>query len=352
VGQTRKDWLVRYDLTICEFGHLLTVFEHIYWLADQILSTEDFDEQPIPLSPDGSAIHNFTPVDILNTKGLDNIADGLKWIVKKEDVPAYDDDIRDEIANMLSVFEPQDALPGEFKCPESPLTSERSRKYQKFAKLFTDYAVRDPGLFLQARGVIDPNFRRRVFFEKIDTRISRTFAALDEYITYGPIAASPDALRFDVPNCAKQLRALVNAIDELCREHDEVHSNVREVANRAAAALINILHRVVDRNNNAYEDISWGLEGPQDPAENNLFVALVGQDDSEEPPFVLHTLGSLPQDDVLRNHWETLQSIELKLEGYDTPPDYANAFRRILHDSRKRAASEVREGESKRAMQE
>jgi hypothetical protein len=306
----------------------------------------------MPLSPDGSTIDNFTPVDILNSKGLEIIAKDLKWVVKKEEVPADDDEVRDEIAYMLSVFEPQDALPGEFKCPESPLTSERSRKYQKFAKLFTDYAVRDPGLFLQVRGVIDPNFRRRVFFEKIDTRISRTFGALDEYITHGPIAASPDALRYDVPNCAKQLRTLVNAIDDFCRENDGDHPDNREVENRAAAALINILYRVVDRNNNAYESISWGLEGPLDPAENNLFVALVGQHNSEEPPFVLTTLRSLPQQDVLRNHWETLQSIELKLEGYDTPPDYANAFRGIVHDSRKRAASEVREGESKRTMQE
>jgi hypothetical protein len=252
---------------------------------------------------------------------------------------------------MLSVFEPQDALPGEFKTPESPLTSERSRKYQEFARLFSDYAIRDPGLFLQVRDVIDPGFQRRVFFEKIDARIVSTFHALDEYIAHGPMNASPDALRFDVPNCAKQLRTLVDAIDDFCRQQDQDSSDTRGVAVRAAGALIAILDRVVDRNVNSYANITWGLEAPSDPIESNLFVALVGSFTGDSL-FVLDTLRSLPQEDVLRNHWESLQSIERKLADSDTPADFENAFHRIVHDSRKRVASEVREGEPKRTMQE
>lgn len=327
--------------------------KHIYWLADQILSTapEHHDEQPVQFSPDGTTVQSTTPVEILNSKGLESIADDLKWVVKKEDLPDDEDETKDEITSMLSVFEPQDALPGEFKCPESPVASERSRKYQEFAKLFSNYAVRDAGLFLQLRDLIDPAFQRRIFFEKIDSRIVRTFHALDEYIAHGPMDASPDALRFDVPNCAKQLRVIVDAIDEFCRQQDEEEPGTRDVVVRAAAALITILNRVVDRNVNSYENITWGLEAPSDPAENNLFIALIGSHTADNPPFVLDTLRSLPQEDVLRNHWETLQDIEQKLAGYNTPADYGNAFRRVVHDSRKRAASEVREGESKRTMQ-
>jgi hypothetical protein len=160
-------------------------------------------------------------VEVLNKKGLDDIAGELKWIVKREDVPEDEDDIKDEISDLLSVFEPQDALPGEFKDPESPLTSERSRKFQAFAKLFTDHAVRDTGLFLQVRDIIDVDFRRRVFFEKIDSRINRTFHGLDEYITNSGMDASPDAPRFDVTNCARQLKVLVG----LTRTHSiwEIH---------------------------------------------------------------------------------------------------------------------------------
>jgi hypothetical protein len=350
----RKAWHVKYDDSLVYVCHLLIAPKHIYWLADQILSTapESVEEQPLQFSPDGSTIQSISPVDILNSKGLESVAGDLKWILKKEDLPEDEEDLKDEITNMLSVFEPQDALPGEFKCPESPLTSERSRKYQEFAKLFSDYAVRDPGLFLQIRDVIDPGFQRRVFFQKIDSRIARTFHALDEYIAHGPMDASPDALRFDVPNCAMQLRALVNAIDDFCRQQDENDPDARGVAVRAAAALITILDHVVDRNVNSYEDIAWGLEAPLDPAENNLFIALIGSHTDTESPFVLDTLRSLPQEDVLRNHWEMLQDIEKKLADSNTPADYENAFRRVVHDSRKRAASEVREGESKRTMQE
>jgi hypothetical protein len=333
---------------------LANILKHIYWLADQILSTvpETLDEQPLQFSPDGSTVQSTTPVDILTSKGLESVAGDLSWVLKKENLPEDEDEMKDAITNMLSVFEPQDALPGEFKCPESPLTSERSRKYQDFAKLFSDYVIRDPSLFLRVRDVIDPNFQRRVFFQKIESRIARTFHALDEYIAHGPMNATPDALRFDVPNCAIQLRALVNAIDDFCRQQDEGDPDTKGVAIRAAAALLTILDRVVDRNVNSYEDITWGLEAPDDPAENNLFVALIGSYTNGDAPFVLDALKSLPQEDVLRNHWEVLQGIEQKLADYDTPAEYANAFRQVVHESRKRAASEVREGEPKRAMQE
>jgi hypothetical protein len=333
---------------------LLTVCKHIYWLADQILSTapEYLDEKPVEFSPDGSTVQSTTPVEILNNKGLEGVAGDLKWVLKKEDLPEVEEDMKDEITDMLSVFEPQEALPAEFRTPESPLTSERSRKYQEFAKLFTKYAIRDPGLFLQVRKLIDSSFQRRVFFQKIDSRIARTFHALDEYIAHGPMNASPDALRFDVPNCAEQLRALVNVIDDYCREQDEDDPDIRSIAIRAAAALVTILDRVVKRNVNSYEHITWGLEAPSDPVENNLFVALIGSRADGDSMFVLDALRSLPQEDVLRSHWEILQGIEQKLADANTPSDYENTFRRFVHDSRKRATSEVREGEPKRAMQE
>jgi hypothetical protein len=353
VVPTRKVSPVKYGLSCCKSA-VADRTKHIYWLADQILSTapEHLDEKPVQFSPDGSTIQSTTPVDILNNKGLESVADDLKWVLQKEDLPEDEEEMKDEITNMLSVFEPQEALPGEFKTPESPLTSERSRKYQEFAKLCSDYAIRDPGLFLQIREVIDPGFQRRVFFDKIDSRIARTFHALDEYIAHGPMDSSPNALRFDVPNCAVQLRALVDAIDEFWRQQEKDHPETSSIAVRAAAALIRILDLVMDRDVNAYENISWGLEAPSDPIESNLFAALIGSHTDGDSPFVLNVLRSLPQEDILRNHWEVLQSIEQKLGHSHTPTEYVNAFHRVVHDSRKRAASEIREGEPKRAMQE
>ena len=330
--------------------YLLNPLQHIYWVGDQIISTvpEKFTEPPLHLSSDGSTIQDVKPADVLDDKGLASIANDLKWVFRDEDLPEENEEMRLNIISMLSVFEPQDSLPEEFKCPESPLTSERSKKYQDFADLLTQYAIRDPGLFLQVRKIIDPQFQSRVFFEKVEIRITRTFNALDEYIANGPTNASLEALRIDVPSCAKKLTSLVKAIDDFYQEQIEDDPSIRDIAVRAAAALVTILDRVTERNGNAYEDITWGMETPVDPAENNLFVALIG---SQGPPFVLDALGSLPQEDVHRNHWETLLGIEQKLDHTHTPAGYMAAFRKVVYEKRKRAASEVREGESKRAMQ-
>ncbi|KAF2133979.1 hypothetical protein P153DRAFT_102338 [Dothidotthia symphoricarpi CBS 119687] len=328
--------------------------KHIYWVGDQIVSTTPKKSRPetLRLSMDGSTFQDLKPADIVDEKGLEDVAEDLGWVFQDEDLPEDEEEMKDAIINMLSVFEPQDALPGEFKCPESPLTSERAKKYQEFAELFTQYATRDPGLFLEARNIIDPNFQSRVFFDKIGTRITRTFKALDKYIAHGPMYASPDKLRYDVQSCAEKLRALVNAIDEFYQQQDEDEPGTKDVAVRAGAALVRILDLVADRNANAYENITWGMETPSNPAENNLFVALIGEQDDDEPMFVLDALRALPQEDLVRNHWETLQSIEQKLQRPETPSDYTMTFRRVVYDSRKRAASEIRGGEAKRAMQE
>jgi hypothetical protein len=324
--------------------------KHIYWVGDQIISTasDDIVTTPLHLSPDGSKIEDIKPDNILDNKGLANIANDLKWVYQDDELPEDAEDMRDAITDMLSCFAPQEVLPGEFKCPESPLTSERSKKYQDLADLITEYANRDPSLYLRIRKIIDPDFESRVFFEKVDNRITLTFKALEEYIAKGPTTNPfPGALRFDVPSCAKRLKSLVSAIEDFYHKQ----SHVEDVAVRAAGALIEILDRVTDRNVNAYENITWEWEAPSDPTQSNLYVALIGAYADGDSPFVLDALGSLPQEAVYRNHWVTLQGIEEKLTESGAPFQYINLFRNIVYEPRKRPGSEVREREPKRAMQ-
>lgn len=298
------------------------------------------------LSTDGSTFQHIRPADVLRRRGLEDVADDLDWVYEDEDVPEDEDDIKETVISMLSVFEPQEALPEEFKCPESPLTSERSKKYQELAALFTQYASRDPGLFLQMRDIIDPNFQSRVFFDKIENRITQTFNALDEYIEYGPTDASVEALRFDLPTTAKKLTSLVEAIHSFVEQQDRDDSDFKDVAIRAAAALVRILDLVTDRNMDAYEDIMWGMR-PGSRSDNNLYYALIGKPVAGTF-FVLSALRLLPHEDVIRNHWATLQSIETKLVQHNAPIEYLGVFRQVLHDNRKRAASESRGGQVKR----
>lgn len=303
-------------------------------------------DQPLQLSTDGSTFQHIRPADILQRKGLQGVAGDLDWVYEDEDVFEDEDDIKETVISMLSVFEPQEALPGEFKCPESPLTSERSKKYQKLAELFTEYAARDPGLFLQMRDIIDPNFQGRVFFEKIDNRITQIFNAMDEYITYGPADASVDAQRFDLRTTAKKLTSLVTSIHTFVEQQDDDDPDYKDIVVRAAAALVRILDLVTDRNVDAYENITWGMR-PGSPSDNNLYYALIGKP-AESPLFVLNVLHALPHEDIIRSHWATLQGIETKLIQHVAPADYLSAFRQVVHDSRKRAASESREGQVKR----
>lgn len=308
--------------------------------------SDDMVKTPLHLSPDGSKIEDVKPDNILDTKGLANIANDLKWVYQDDEMPEDDEDMRDAISDMLSCFEPQEALPGEFKWPESPLTSRRSKKYQEIADLISQHANKCPSFYLQLRKILDPDFESCVFFEKIDDRIKLTFNALEEYIARGP-TASPGVIRFDVETCAKKLTSLVNAIDDFYQSQPDVE----DVAVRAAAALITILDRVTDRNVNAYENIAWEWEAPTDPVQNNLYVALIGTSGDSDSPFVLDALASLPQEDVYRNHWETLQGIEQKLTESDAPPRYMYMFRNVVYENRKRPGSAVREREPKRTMQ-
>ncbi|KAI8935669.1 hypothetical protein NX059_007193 [Plenodomus lindquistii] len=332
----------------------LSLVKHIYWVGDQIISAstspEQLHDQPFDLSTDGSTIADVKPAELLEAKGLGIIASDLDWAFQEDDLPEDEDEMHDAVTTMLSVFEPQDALPGEFKCPESPLTSEVSKKFQEFADLFTQHASRNPGLFLDAQKIIDPDFQARVYFRKIENRINQHFDALDKYVRDGPVNATAADLKFDVISCANKLTALVKDIDEFYQKHIDSGAETREMAAKAAAALVTILDRVTDRNKDAYEDSEWGTEKPTDPMQNNLFVALIGASSTGTPLFVIDALGSLPQEDVTRNHWETLQGIEQKLACPETPAEYTSAFRRVIFEKRKRAASEVREGRSKRSM--
>ncbi|KAI4678176.1 uncharacterized protein J4E88_006696 [Alternaria novae-zelandiae] len=323
--------------------------KHIYWVGDQIISTspDDMVKTPLHLSPDGSKIEDVKPAELLDTKGLANIANDLKWVYRDDNLPE-DDDLKKTVIDMFSCYEPQDALPGEFQYPESPLTSERSKKYQELTELFTQYANWYPSLYLQMRKIIDPDFESRVFFEKIDKRITSTFDALDEYIAKGPYNLSQGPPRFDVSSCAQKLTSLVKAIDDFYHRH----AHVEDVAVRAAAALVTILDRVTDRDKNAYEGVKWSvMEALSDPVQSNLYVALIGAASDGDPPFVLDALGLLPQEDVYRNHWAMLQDIERKLTDSHAPTHYMALFRNVVYENRKRSGSEVHERESKRAMQ-
>lgn len=304
--------------------------------------------QPLQLAKDGSTVRDTRPAELIKKYGFETIAGHLDWPLLEEELPE-EEDMVDEIANMLSVFEPTDDLPADFKSDETRDLS--SRKYQEFKDLIADHAKKNNGLYIQLQGIIDRAFRARVFFAKIDHRIDRAFDAFQEYIAKGPTRTN--AAQVDVKNCANRLKGLVQTIAEYYHEQIEEHPDPEDLATRAGKALLDILDGVADRDFDAYENITWSSEHPTDPKDRNLFVFLIYARPEDEGLFVLDTLQGLPQDGVIRHHWALIQGILEKLNRSNlwTPQEYMDAFRTLYPETRKRAASETGGSSAKRPMQ-
>jgi hypothetical protein len=301
---------------------------------------------------DGSSIQGKDPLEIINNATLENVAGALDWELHEGPIPD-DEDIEDEIANMLSVFEPSDALPSEFKDSQRPVLSERSCKFKEFMKLFTElfteHASKNLGLLNRLQAIIDSDFQAQVFFEKIGNRATRAFQALDDYIAHGSTAAHSEA--HDVPTCARKLKSLVKAVDEYYQHQTENGLGSNELDLRAAGVLISMLDGVVRRNQDAYANVSWDAIPPDQPEENNLFVRLIGAPAESDALFVLDTLRRIPSEGMLRNHWQSLSEMKAGLNPQWTPKPFLDAFHAITSDNRKRPLSASEGNSSKRPMQ-
>ncbi|KAF1971498.1 hypothetical protein BU23DRAFT_183659 [Bimuria novae-zelandiae CBS 107.79] len=323
--------------------------KHIFWMCGQLSSVLPTDET-IPLAQDGSTVRNAHPASVLKSKGLDQFAEHLHWVIE-DDLPE-DDELADEIANMLSVFEPSGALPAEFKSEDTRELSVESRMYREFKTILLEQAVQCPAFYLRLTRLITSEFQVKRFFAEINKRIDRAFKALDVYIETGPTNRPSEGL--DVVNCALRLNRLVQAIEEYRNESLESDAGERRddelVEKLAGAVLIRILDEVTRRNYNAYANATWGVPSTN-PRENNLFVCLIGPASEDQGLFVLDSLQDMAPN-VIRHHSVDLGDIEVVLRNTPlTPPAYLNAFRTLLQDSRKRAASQSAGSSAKRPMQ-
>ncbi|PVH95733.1 hypothetical protein DM02DRAFT_141200 [Periconia macrospinosa] len=324
--------------------------KHIFWMLGQ-LTTAAPKAQPLQIDKDGSSVRNIHPAAIIDRFSLETIASNLEWTYQEDAMPD-EDEMLDEIANMLSVFEPTEALPSEFKRDQTSDLPERSQKYRELRNLITQHAIRNPALFIQLQEIVPPTFQAQTFFDKINHRVDRAFQALDEYVERGPTNTQSEAL--DVRNCAARLEALVEAIDDYYREQfdeeqmeDEPNTNIAVLA---VVTLLRILEEVTRRDYDAYAGIAWGPMPPTDSQDNNLLVCLMRTTSKNHGLFALDTLLKLPQEVMLRHHAELLDIEERLGASPNTSPAYMDSLRTFLHENRKRAASESGGGTAKRAM--
>lgn len=290
---------------------------------------------------------------MLKSQGLDQFAEHLNWVIE-DDLPEREE-LEDEVSNMLAVFEPTGALPAEFKNEDTRELSEKSRLYREFRAIVLEQANQCPAFYLRLTQLITQENQVKYFFKEISRRIDRALKALDEYIEKGPTNRSLEAL--DVVTCAARLEGLVEAIEEYKDdmagpEPEQPTDEFDQVEDLAAAALLKILDEVMHRNYDAYAKSPWVMgEPPSSPTKSNLFACCIESPDEEEGFFVLDALQNM-KPSVIRHHSVALGDIEVLLRNTPlTPPEYLNAFRTLLQDKRKRAASQSGGSSAKRAMQ-
>ncbi|KAF2441190.1 hypothetical protein P171DRAFT_488752 [Karstenula rhodostoma CBS 690.94] len=327
--------------------------KHIFWILGHLSSVLSKD-QTIQLAEDGSSVKNTHPAKLLQMSSLRDFADHFHWVVEDEDLPDTDELI-DEVANMMSCFEPTGLLPAEFKSEDTRELSDLSRKFQEIRTVIAEHAIRYPAFFMQLREKCSPTFQMEVFFEKINKRIDGAFNALDEYIERGgPTNHRTESL--DVESCAARLKSLVDKIEEYRDESLVSDAGERrddtEIEKLAAVAYVRILEEVTGRNYDAYADSPWSMPmPPSDPRRNNLFVCLIGPASEENGFFVVDKLQDMAPH-VVRHHGVDLGDIENRLRNTPlTPPAYLGALRMLIQEKRKRAASQSDGSSVKRTMQ-
>lgn len=274
-------------------------------------------------------------------------------MIEDEDLPETDELI-DEVANMMSCFEPTGLLPAEFKSEDTRELSDLSRKYQEIRAVIAEHAIRYPAFFMQLHEKCSPAFQVKIFFEKINKRIDEAFNALDEYIERGPTNHRTESL--DVESCAARLKGLVDKVEEyrddsLVSDAGEKRDDT-EIEKLAAVAYVRLLEEVTGRNYDAYADSPWGMPmPPSNPRKNNLFVCLIGSASEENGFFVLDKLQDMGPD-VVRHHGVDLGDLENRLRNTPlTPPAYLGVLRSLIQENRKRAASQSGGSSAKRTAQ-
>ena len=271
----------------------------MFWIADQA-ERAALSDKPQPKLPNGrprpfrldkhGALVDDRPIySILSKVGADAFE-------RRCNVPVRggSEDRRRSINYLLSVFEPNDQLPGEFHDQERQTHSDRrSQAYQELRDLIMARTINDNELYQNLKSIINPSLYANVIFQKLGNRAKETLRSLDEYIKNGGAGDRPAC---DVLACGKKLEEIVQ---EISKNTDIFYQgeSLPEAERSATFALIEILNAVVVRDCDAYEKITWRrVRDRAEPVENrNLFALLIANRKPRAELFLLPALAKLPQ---------------------------------------------------------
>ncbi|KAF2084211.1 hypothetical protein K490DRAFT_59792 [Saccharata proteae CBS 121410] len=316
--------------------------KHVFWLENQVVQATGHPPNALKLVADGRTIHGRTVPDLITSladegapaAGLRDLADVHDWVLRPQS--AAEEDFEEQLQDLISVFEPNNALPEELWREDFARglgKNSPSRVYKEFAEIVTTYAQKDYSLQHRLQETITPEFRALVFFKKLQDRQAQVFQALEEYKKHAPEVSSIPA--HDVATCAEKLQQIVAQLKEGYEDRVKGKLENSQAASFGAGVLIEILRKVVERNKNAYEGISWNrIEDLSETAQdNNLYVRLIGSPVNTRGPFLLQALKNVPRGALDQfDHRESLVDIKRKLESYNAPQAYVMLLGEITRD--------------------
>ena len=241
--------------------------------------------------------------DHVASLGLDELTKRLGWPPQQNDPPSFDAR-RDQVQDMMSVFESNDVLPEEYKTEvfasltDVPLSGQECYVPGELERTVINLAMNDDAVFRALREAVSLARCALVYIGKLRSRAQSAINRLDAYVTDGPsIDGQPPT---DVVWCARTLRTLVLQISKSLNSRAPLPG---EVLTKAAGFLVELLQHICTRNVDVYEDIDWERNAPgnESKAERNLYVHLIGNPPPSSDPstakqvnFVIDILRDLP----------------------------------------------------------
>lgn len=131
----------------------------------------------------------------------------------------------------------------------------------------------NPSLYRALRATVTYDQSQDISIQKLAARIQSTFTAHYDFLRIGPRTGD-----MDVINCATRLQEIVLAADRFLtsRPHNPDPANHQILRRDIAILFLRMLMEVLNRDRNAYENLTWTRSVIEGPNDKNLCLRLVG----------------------------------------------------------------------------
>lgn len=293
--------------------------------------------------------HSSSAFEHVASVGLDELTKHLGWPPEQHDPPSFDVR-RNQVQDMLSVFDSNGLLPEEYKTDvfanitDVPLSGQECYAPGDLVRTVINLAINDDAVFRALREAISPSRCALVYIGKLRSRAQSAISRLDAYVSDG--SSNKDQEPADVAWCATTLRALVLQTSKTLNSRAPLPA---EVLTKAAGFLVELLQHICTRNEDVYEDIDWERDAPENESEadRNLYLHLIGNPPPSSDPstqqqanFVIDTLRDFPPASV-RHFTERLEAVAETITQNGASEGYLHALGQLIERLEGAAASSV-----------